>query len=290
MPTQFAYIGMALSGAAFVDYVASYNFGRILPSFIVIHNSAKPDASWAKLNNDPDIKWDRNEVNLSSNQIKVKRKQQLDHIKNYYVGLGWTSGPHLFIDERWIWLFTPMNTVGTHAKSGNGFYDDKGVLHYSIGVETVGWFEHVGWPEGMQRLLQITIQSLQRRLKNFEIVYVNAPTNQPELHDHSISFHRDYNKPACPGAFITPAYAIPILSKPFDSTYPQYKITAPCAVFTSRAPYAPLAPGPDDGQTRLAPGAIVNVGDVSDGWLWISPNQSDPPGIGFIPSSYATPM
>jgi hypothetical protein len=69
----------------------------------------------------------------------------------------------------------------------------------------------------------------------------------------------------------------------------RYQVTAPCAVFQSRAPDAPLADGMDDGQTQLMPGDYMNVGDIRDGWLWVSPNEHDPPGIGFIPSSYARP-
>lgn len=286
----FAYIGEALTGQEFIDYVATYDFGSVPPSFVVIHNSANPDASWAKLNNDPAIKWDRNEAGLSSEQIKAKRKPQLDAIKNYYVSLGWTSGPHLFVDEKWIWLFTPMYDVGTHAKSGNSYHDASGQLHYSIGIETVGWFGNVGWPESMQKLLQIAVQSLEKRLKNFAIEYKHAPTNQPASHDHSISFHRDYNKPECPGAVITPDYAIPILSKPYNTVYARYVVISPCAVFRSRSPDGGLASGPDSGQTWLAPGGIVNVGDVTDGYLWCSPNEHDPPGIGFIPSDYARPV
>jgi len=72
--------------------------------------------------------------------------------------------------------------------------------------------------------------------------------------------------------------------------YHRYSVIAPCAVLTSRAPDAPLAGGPDDGQTWLSVGDQINVGDVQDGWLWVSPNATDAPGIGFIPGSYARPV
>jgi len=286
----FAYIGRPLTNTEFIQYVRGYNFGPILPSFVVIHNSANPDASWAKLNNNPAIKWDRDESTLSTAEIIDKRTEQLAKIRDYYIRLGWDSGPHLFIDERWIWLFTPMAVVGTHAKSGNSYHDSAGHLHYSIGIETVGWFGQVGWPAPMQILIRTAVQSLQKRLANFAIEYHHAPTNDPAAHDHSISFHSDYNKPSCPGAYITPSYAIPILAAPLVPSYIKYRILAPCAVFTSRDPAAPLAPGPNHGQTWLAPNDIVNVGDLTDGWLWISPNAIDPPGIGFIPNAYADPV
>jgi hypothetical protein len=288
--SAFAYIGQAKTGQEFIDYVQTYDFGSVPPSFVVIHNSANPDASWAPLSGDPGTKWDRNEAGLSSEQIKAKRKPQLDNIKNYYVSLGWTTGPHLFIDERWIWLFTPMYEVGTHAKAGNSYHDAQGKLHYSIGIETIGYFQHNGWPDSMQKLLQIAVQSLRDRLKNFEIVYHSAPANRPDLHDHQISFHNDYNKPECPGAVITPQYAIPILQKSYQTVYSQLRIVAPCAVFTAPDPDSPLASGPDNGMTTLAPGAVVNIGQQQDGWLHVAPNTTDPPGIGFIPASYARPL
>jgi hypothetical protein len=288
---SFAYIGQALTGQEFIAYVASYDFGSVPPSFVVIHNTYKPDASWAPIGTSQATWWDRNEVGLSSEEIKAKRKPQLDSIMRYYRDVkDWPTGPHLFIDEKWIWLFTPMYDVGTHAASGNSYRDSAGKLHYSIGIETVGYFERRGWPLSMQKLLQIAVQSLQSELKDFEIVYKSAPVNQPAAHDHSISFHNDYNKPSCPGAVITPQYAIPILQQPYATVYQRWAVRAPCAVFTAPDPDSPLASGPDNGQTWLAPGAIINVGQAKDGWLHVAPNATDPPGIGFLPSSYARPV
>src|SRR5262245_39296810 len=212
--STFSYIGDPKTGPEFVDYVAAYDFGSVPPSYIVIHNTYNPDASWAPIGSNTSTWWDRNETGMPVADIQSKRKRQLDSIMVYYRDTnGWTTGPHLFVDERWIWLFTPMYDVGTHAASGNSYHDSAGRLHYSIGIETIGYFEHAGWPAAMQTLLATAVQSLRDRLNNFDIVYTSQPTNRPDLHDHQISFHRDYNKPACPGAVITPDYAIPILKK-----------------------------------------------------------------------------
>jgi len=286
---SFAYIGQALTPKEFASYVSTYNFGTIPPSYLVIHHTYKPDASWAPISGDQSTWWDRNEAGLSNDQIRDKRKPQLDSIMAYYRDYhGWSAGPHLFVDERWIWLFTPMDTVGIHAASGNSYTDASG-LHYSVGIEVVGYFENVGWPVTIQKNLQVAVQTLKARLKNFDIVYHEGPKNTPAAHDHSISFHRDYNKDACPGAVITPEYAIPILRTPFVHYYPRLVITAPCAVFTARSPDAPLAGGPDSGQTWLSPGDEVQVGDKRDGWYWISDRPDTDPGIGFIPVSYGRP-
>ena len=67
----------------------------------------------------------------------------------------------------------------------------------------------------------------------------------------------------------------------------RYQIIAPCAVFTDRRVDSPLAGGPDNGQTQLMPGDVINVGQLQDGWLWVSDSEHNPPGIGFLPVSYA---
>jgi len=77
------------------------------------------------------------------------------------------------------------------------------------------------------------------------------------------------------------------ISALYPPPFIRYEVTSPCAVFTSRAPDAPLSGGPNEGQTWLDAGDLINVGDVQDGWLWVSDNETNPPGIGFIPSSYA---
>jgi hypothetical protein len=209
--SPFAYIGAPYSLDAFCAYVASYDFGSVLPDQLVIHNTANPDASWAPLGTSDATWWDRDEATLSPTAIRNKRKAQLDAIKAYYVSLGWDAGPHLFVDEKWIWLFTPMREIGIHAKEGNSYHDVAGRLHYSLGIEVVGWYGAIGWPAAIQTLLRGAIQALRDRLKTFQIVYREGPHHTPAAHQGSIAFHRDYNKPSCPGATITPAYAIPIL-------------------------------------------------------------------------------
>jgi len=202
----FAYIGEALTIDEFAAYVAQYRFGTIPPEYIVLHHTANPDASWALLNNDPHIKWDRNEHGMGEAQIKAKRKEQLDGIKNYYQSLGWNAGPHLFIDDKWIWLFTPMYDVGIHAKSGNSYRDRNRKLHYSLGIEVVGYYEKQVWPEEIAHTVGMALAILRRRLGTFSLDYRPGPRNTPAAHLGSLCSHRDFNKPQCPGAAITEHY------------------------------------------------------------------------------------
>jgi hypothetical protein len=89
---------------------------------------------------------------------------------------------------------------------------------------------------------------------------------------------------------ITPEYAINILRKPYATEYMRFVATSPCAVLTAPAPNAPPAEGPNEGQTWIAPGDWINVGDTSNGWLWVGPpNEDKAPGLGFVPGAYARP-
>lgn len=204
---SFAYIGEARTVEQFASYCASYHFGSTPPDFVVIHHTANPDASWAPLSSNPKTKWDRSEAGATEAQIKVKRKAQLDGVMRYYRDtMGWLAGPHLFVDERWIWLFTPMYDVGIHAKAGNSYRDSKKKLHYSIGVEVIGYYEKQVWSPAVARNVGMALAILRKRLGTFSLDYRPGPTNTPAAHVGSLSSHRDYNKPACPGKAITEQY------------------------------------------------------------------------------------
>lgn len=102
-------IGRGLTLPQFKEYVAALEFRAWRPSFMVLHNTGAP--TLAQWNSYPEDKRIRN---LES----YYRDQQ-----------GWSSGPHAFIDDNTIWLFTPMTTTGTHTPSWNGT---------SLGIELVG--------------------------------------------------------------------------------------------------------------------------------------------------------
>jgi hypothetical protein len=208
---EFLYIGQALTADEFTAYVASYDFGPVPPDFIVLHHTAKPstrasvcmdapdDASYCAAN----VHWDGGEEGLTEEQIKQRRLGRLRNIMTYYRdSLGWDRGPHLFIDDRYIYLFSPMAEIGIHAAEGNSYEDGAG-LHYSIGIEVVGYYEHVHWPPEIERLVGHCVAVLKRRLGTFELV------SHPRA--GGISSHRDYNKPRCPGHAITNDYYLGVV-------------------------------------------------------------------------------
>jgi len=165
-----------LTKEEFKDYVNGKNFGSITPNKIVLHHTWRPTVeTWAG-------------------------ERTIDGLKRYYEGLGWSAGPHIFVAEDGIWLFTDMSQVGIHAGNGNatwvqngvekqGFYYTNATLKsYSIGVEVVGDYDEKVWENETRLNALACLSCLQKRL--------NIPN--PEIH-----FHREYSPKSCPGNAIT---------------------------------------------------------------------------------------
>jgi hypothetical protein len=207
----FLYIGEALTADEFTAYVATYDAGPVPPDFVVLHHTARPSTRYSVCT-DPthdaaycvkDSEWDGSEEGLNDEQIKQRRLGKLRNIMTYYRdSLDWDRGPHLFIDDRYIYLFSPMAEIGIHAAAGNSYEDGAG-LHYSVGIEVIGYYEHVRWPPEIERLVGHCVAVLKRRFSTFELV------SRPRA--GAVSSHRDYNKPRCPGHAITDDYYVSVL-------------------------------------------------------------------------------
>jgi hypothetical protein len=93
-------------------------------------------------------------------------------------------------------------------------------LHYSVGIEVIGYYERVQWPEQVARLVGGAVRALQTRLAiSSDYLYATAPkpgmtgtgdaqkcAHPERLRFGGLSSHRDYNKPECPGSAITEAF------------------------------------------------------------------------------------
>lgn len=82
------------------------------PQFVVVHNTQDPTLA----------QWQRDGG--------VKRIAGL--VEYYRDELKWSGGPHLFVEDTGIWVFTPLTTPGVHSPSWNGV---------SWGVEIVGDYD-----------------------------------------------------------------------------------------------------------------------------------------------------
>jgi len=170
-------IGKKLSLPEFTEYVRSFNFGTIKPSSLVLHHTWSPKKS----------EW--------------SGEKSIQGLKSYYEGLGWSAGPHLFIAEDGIWLFTPMSEIGIHAGEGNATWERLGkevkgyskpvggkLKSYSIGIEVVGDYDKERWSGATYTNAFGAIRIL------MEVLGIN---------NEGIFFHRDFSSKTCPGAAIT---------------------------------------------------------------------------------------
>jgi hypothetical protein len=149
---------------------------------LVYHHTAIPAASWApELKRRIDREWDRHEVGLSRDSVRAKRQRQLEGILAYYRDtLEWDRGPHLFVDDLFIWQMTPLSERGIHAGAAN---KDR------IGIEVVGDYTRVPWPTPVARLALGAAAAWLR----WQAIPVN---------DVTVRGHNSYGKPECPGKAI----------------------------------------------------------------------------------------
>ncbi len=105
-------VGRPFTPAEFPIYLQEeVNFGNWRPKFVVVHNTAAPTlANW-------------------HSTPGAQRMKNLEHF--YKNQQGWSAGPHLFVADDLIWVFTPLTVFGIHSPSFNT---------KSWGVEIVGNF------------------------------------------------------------------------------------------------------------------------------------------------------
>ena len=119
-------VGESFTKETFKAYVDTLSWeDDFVPEFIVLHNTGEPC-----LENRP-------------NGLTHKHMKGLE---SYYKNdMGWNSGPHLFIDDHQIWVFTPLTTSGVHSPSWN---------KVSLGVEMLGDFDTEEFDTGRGALVK----------------------------------------------------------------------------------------------------------------------------------------
>lgn len=150
-------IGSQFSAEGFDDYCRS--LGHIgWPSFLVVHNTAVPSLR------------DWHDVTGATRMRGL--------VRYYRDDLGWSAGPHLFVADDGIWIFTPLSTPGVHSPSWNA---------ESWGVELVGDYNREPFNDEVRENALSAMASLHRL----------AGWTEP-----SIRFHRDdpeTTHTTCPG-------------------------------------------------------------------------------------------
>lgn len=102
--------GRGLTVEEFKSYVDGVTLSTWKPQFVVLHNTQQPTLE----------QWHASDPYVRVNENLVHEYRDLQH---------WNAGPHVFVADDLIWLFTPLWMQGTHSPSWNAV---------SWGVEMVG--------------------------------------------------------------------------------------------------------------------------------------------------------
>lgn len=153
---------------AFRAYLQSLSFSNWKPSGMVLHNTASPTLDqWWHGGTSPE--------------------QRMKNLKSYYQGLGWSAGPHAFVDGVSMWVMTDFNTKGVHSPSWNGT---------RLGIEMVGDYDKEDFNSGPGAKVQAMSEGLFGECHTF---FGWEPTGT------SIKLHKEdpNTDHACPGKKVT---------------------------------------------------------------------------------------
>lgn len=163
MTTWKGIIAKSFTPETFDKYLQTLKFGAWKPSFIVLHNTAIP-----KLSDRP-------------NGLTI------DHIKAleafYRDTQHWSAGPHIFVDDKQIWVFSPLTSPGVHSPSWNSI---------SWGIEMLGDYNTEPFDSGRGLLVQ-----------NNAVAAIASLSALVGLASDSLRLHREDPKTThkgCPGS------------------------------------------------------------------------------------------
>jgi hypothetical protein len=122
MGTWKGIIGASFTPATFDQYCHRLHWLAWRPGFVVLHNTAEPS--------------------LAQRPQGLTKEHILGLEKFYRNVQKWSAGPHLFVDDRQIWVFTPLTESGVHSPSWNKL---------ALGVEMLGDFQREPFDTGRGR-------------------------------------------------------------------------------------------------------------------------------------------
>ncbi len=99
MPNWKPIVVLSFTADQFDTYCHSLQWTGWRPSFIVLHNTFVPD--------------------LALRPNGFTKQHMLNFVSFYRDQKKWSAGPHLFIDDKKIWVFTPLTMSGIHSPSWN---------------------------------------------------------------------------------------------------------------------------------------------------------------------------
>lgn len=114
--------------------------------------------------------------------------QHIENMRDFYKGMGWRSGPHLYTDEDQVFGMTPLTETGVHAVSFN---------RSAIGIEALGFYSKGQEDPESGRGLYVWLNTAQ--ITRHILAWLGLPANEK-----TVLFHRDDPKTSkdCPGAMV----------------------------------------------------------------------------------------
>jgi hypothetical protein len=92
------YVGRAFNVVGFRAYATQLRFATWKPELIVLHSTVSPNlAQWHQRTGE----------------------KSMQGFADIFGEKGWSAGPHLFIDDERIWVFSPLEKPGIHAGKWN---------------------------------------------------------------------------------------------------------------------------------------------------------------------------
>jgi hypothetical protein len=119
MPNWKPIVGLSFNADQFDSYCHSLQWTAWRPSFIVLHNTATP--------------------NLAQRPNGLTQQHIQGLVSYYRDDQHWSAGPHLFVDDRQIWVFTPLTMSGVHSPSWNKL---------ALGIEMLGDYAKESFKDG----------------------------------------------------------------------------------------------------------------------------------------------
>ena len=164
MPVWKGIIGQSFEPETFNAYCNQLKWTSWRPSFIVLHNTAVPTLA-------------QRPNGLTLQHIKGLEVYYRDTRK-------WSAGPHLFIDDKQIWVFTPLTVSGVHSPSWNNL---------SLGIEMLGDYLKESFTTG--RGLKV------RLMATAAMTTLNSVLG---IDPHTMKLHREdpLTTHICPGAAV----------------------------------------------------------------------------------------
>jgi len=112
-------VNQSFTPAGFAEYCQGLGGWTWTPEFITLHNTASPT--------------------LADRPNGFTHQHMLNFEHYYRDEQHWQAGPHLFVDDHAIWVFTPLTVSGRHSPSWN---------ERAFGVEMLGDYDSEAFDSG----------------------------------------------------------------------------------------------------------------------------------------------